>query len=180
MPQAETTRGAIISNKHKAICRAGLIKLCISLLLIASVSIAFAQETKIAGNVSGVTALLDDGTANTAPSGFNFANLPSLDSIDAQTDITVFLKNGVPEGLRLAALRRCWIMDTAIRDFKEMAENDWDFNDPKSVPSFGYLGPEIDTEQMVAQLFSEPQRVAAVSLRQRVGVTFFGLALHLL
>jgi len=36
------------------------------------------------------------------------ATLPPIETIDAQTDITVFLQNGVPNELRLAALRRAW------------------------------------------------------------------------
>ena len=91
---------------------------------------------------------------------FDLAALPSLDSIRAQTDITVFLQSGVPTELRLAALRRAWTMDPAIRDFKELAENDWDFNDLNSIPGFGELGPEVDVKTMVALMVGEPPRLA--------------------
>ena len=46
------------------------------------------------------------------------ATLPPIETIDAQTDITVFLQNGVPNELRRAALRRAWTVDPAIRDFR--------------------------------------------------------------
>ncbi len=71
-----------------------------------------------------VTALSASGAAEVTASAFDPTNLPSLDSIGPQTDITVFLQSGVPAGLRLAALRRAWAMDPAIRDFKGLQEND--------------------------------------------------------
>jgi Protein of unknown function (DUF3306) len=46
------------------------------------------------------------GAPEVTASGFAAATLPSIESIDAQTDITVFLQSGVPDALRLAALRR--------------------------------------------------------------------------
>ncbi len=90
---------------------------------------------------------------------FDPASLPSLDSIGAQTDISAFLKVGVPPDLRLAALRRAWSADPAIRDFKGLAENDWDFNDPNGILGFGKLDPGTDVKKMLAQLFGETPRV---------------------
>ena len=113
--------------------------------------------------------LLSALTASVAPasaqelataSGFNPVTLPPIESIDAKTDITVFLGSGVPEELRLAALRRAWTADPTIRDFKGLAENDWNFNDPNSVPGFGDLGPEVDVKRMVAEIRGEAPRLA--------------------
>ena len=70
---------------------------------------------------------------------FDLASLPSLDSITAATDIRAFLAPGVPKELARAALRRAWSADPAIRDFKGLAENDWDFTDPTAMPGFGAL-----------------------------------------
>ena len=86
---------------------------------------------------------------------FDPLSLPSIDSIGAQTDISAFLKPGVPSELRLAALRRAWSVDPAIRDFKGLQENDWNFNDPNGIPGFGELDPGVDVKKMVAQLFGE-------------------------
>jgi len=65
------------------------------------------------------------GAPEVTASGFDPATLPPIESIDAQTDITVFLRSGVPEGLRLAALRRAWTVDPAIRDFKGLQEKEF-------------------------------------------------------
>jgi hypothetical protein len=82
---------------------------------------------------------------------FDPATLPPIDSIVAGTDIRAFLQSGVPAELAKAALRRAWTADPAIRDFIEMAENQWDFTNPASIPGFGPLLPGDDTGQLVAQ-----------------------------
>lgn len=92
---------------------------------------------------------------------FDPASLPSIDSIGAQTDITAFLKAGVPGDLRLAALRRAWVTDPAIRDFKGLAENDWDFTVPNEAMGFGPIDPGLDTKKMLADVFGETPRPAA-------------------
>jgi Protein of unknown function (DUF3306) len=87
------------------------------------------------------------------------AALPSFDAIGAQTDFRAFLQPGVPSELKLAALRRAWSADPAIRDFKGMAENDWDFTALNSIPGFGEPVPGADATKMVAQLLGEARRV---------------------
>ena len=69
----------------------------------------------------------------------DLSSLPSIDSIAAMTDITPFLREGIPRELTRAALRRAWMADPAIRDFVGLAENAWDFNDPNAMPGFGPL-----------------------------------------
>jgi hypothetical protein len=69
----------------------------------------------------------------------DLSKLPSLDSITAATDITAFLRKGIPAELSRAALRRAWAADPAIRDFVGLAENAWDFTDPNAIPGFGAL-----------------------------------------
>jgi hypothetical protein len=66
-------------------------------------------------------------------------NLPPIESINAATDITAFLRKGIPQAVSRAALRRAWSADPAIRDFVGLAENAWDFNDPNAMPGFGAL-----------------------------------------
>ncbi len=71
------------------------------------------------------------------------AQLPPIEEITAATDIRAFLAPGVPTELRLAALRRAWSTDPAIRDFIGLAENQWDFNAPDGVPGFeSWIDPE--------------------------------------
>ena len=92
---------------------------------------------------------------------FDLASLPSLDSITAVTDIRAFLAPGVPTDLTRAALRRAWAADPAIRDFKGLAENDWDFTDPTAMPGFGTLPPGTDIKKMLAQIFGDGEKPVA-------------------
>lgn len=69
----------------------------------------------------------------------DLSKLPPLDSITTATDITEFLRKGIPAELSRAALRRAWAADPAIRDFVGLAENAWDFTDPNAIPGFGPL-----------------------------------------
>lgn len=69
----------------------------------------------------------------------DLSKLPPIDEICAATDITAFLRKGIPQELSRAALRRAWSADPAIRDFVGLAENAWDFNDPDAMEGFGPL-----------------------------------------
>jgi len=80
----------------------------------------------------------------------DLSSLPSLESITGETDITAFLRKGIPQDLSRAALRRAWEADPAIRDFIGLAENAWDFNDPNAMPGFGPL--DCTEEQLAALL----------------------------
>jgi hypothetical protein len=102
-----------------------------------------------------------DRLAPAAPQAeFDLSKLPSLDSITAATDIRGFLSPGVPKEIARAALRRAWASDPAIRDFKGLAENDWDFTDPTAMPGFGSLPEGYDVKKMVAQIFGEGEKPA--------------------
>jgi hypothetical protein len=81
----------------------------------------------------------------------DLSQLPSLDSIGASTDITAFLRPGVPAELTRAALRRAWTSDPAIRDFVGLVENGWDFNDPSAMPGFGPISPQ-EVARLAAKL----------------------------
>jgi hypothetical protein len=90
---------------------------------------------------------------------FDVSSLPSIDAITGATDITAFLRKGVPLELTRAALRRAWVTDPTIRDFVGLAENAWDFNDPNAMPGFGALDqtPE-QVRQLVATIMGEVRR----------------------
>ncbi len=83
---------------------------------------------------------------------FDATTLPPIESIDAGTDISAFLRPGVPADLAQAALRRAWVADPAIRDFVGLAENAWDFNAPDGVPGFGPLRAIDDVQRLAAQI----------------------------
>ena len=90
------------------------------------------------------------------------ADLPSLDALTPETDLTPFLRSGVPTALRNAALRRMWSLDPGIRDFvSEAREYAYDWNTPGGVPGLGPLLPSDDVKAMLARLFRDPAEAKA-------------------
>jgi hypothetical protein len=86
---------------------------------------------------------------------FDPASLPPIESITAVSDITAFLRAGVPAELTRAALRRVWTTDPAIRNFVGLAENAWDFTDPNAMPGFGPLESTDEVRRMIAQIVDQ-------------------------
>lgn len=104
----------------------------------------------------------DGRAAEPAGPDVDLSNLPPIDSIDAATDITVFLGKGIPSELSRAALRRAWTTDPAIRDFVGLAENAWDFNDPNAISGFGSLDlSQAEVSGIVDRIVGGVQQVAA-------------------
>jgi hypothetical protein len=97
---------------------------------------------------------------------FDPESLPPIETISAETDIAAFMRSGVPETLKHAALRRAWSADPAIRDFVELNENFWDAAGPDGIPGFGDLDPKLDVKRMVSELFGEKTREDAPSERE--------------
>jgi Protein of unknown function (DUF3306) len=92
---------------------------------------------------------------------FDISKLPPIESIGADTDISVFMQAGVPSALRHAALRRVWSADPAIRGFMGLNENFWDAAGPDGVPGFGDLDPNLDVKRLISELFGETPRESA-------------------
>jgi Protein of unknown function (DUF3306) len=86
---------------------------------------------------------------------FDITTLPPIESINAVSDITAFLRAGVPVELTRAALRRVWTADPAIRNFVGLAENAWDFTDPTAMPGFGPLESTDEVRRMIAQVVEQ-------------------------
>ena len=82
-----------------------------------------------------------ESSGSPAPQGedvvpeFDLSSLPKLEELTGSTDITAFLRKGVPEHLRNAALRKSWALDPAIRNYVNPAlEYAYDWNTPGGVP----------------------------------------------
>lgn len=85
------------------------------------------------------------------------ATLPDIDELTATSDVSAFLKKGVPDHLKQLAVRRVWSLDPAIRDFVEMAENQYDWNVPGGVPGFGEIAAGTDMKALLAQAIGQGQ-----------------------
>jgi hypothetical protein len=88
---------------------------------------------------------------------FDLSTLPKLEELTGSTDITAFLRKGVPEHLRNAALQKSWALDPAIRNYVNPAlEYAYDWNAPGGVPGGGELGAGVDVARLVSQIMGEP------------------------
>ena len=88
------------------------------------------------------------------------AALPALEDFTPQTDIRPFLRKGVPQVLRNAALRKIWLLTPAIRDHKDPAvDYAWDWNTPGGVPGDGAAPTAERAAQMLRDLVN-PRRSA--------------------
>lgn len=109
------------------------------------------------------------GRAPDAEPEIDLASLPPVESLTAESDITVFLRKGVPAALRNAALRRIWSLDPAIRDFIGPADYAWDWNTPGATPGYAAeiaSGPDVEAlADRILGLAREPSRPKAQAAR---------------
>ncbi|MDO8980391.1 MAG: DUF3306 domain-containing protein [Afipia sp.] len=123
------------------------------------------REAKLPENDSAVVdpadeaeALPTPGVESDAEEQFDLSSLPKLEEITETTDITGFLRKGVPESLRNAALRKSWALDSAVRNYVNPAlDYAYDWNTPGGVPGSSELAPGTDIAKMVLQIMgSDP------------------------
>jgi hypothetical protein len=104
-----------------------------------------------------------ESSGSSAPQGedvtpeFDLSTLPKLEELTGSTDMSAFLRKGVPEHLRNAALQKSWALDPAIRNYVNPAlEYAYDWNTPGGVPGGGELGAGVDVARLVSQIIGEP------------------------
>ena len=95
---------------------------------------------------------------------FDLSSLPKLEEMTGTTDITGFLRKGVPEQLRNAALRQSWALDPAIRNYVNPAlEYAYDWNTPGGVPGSSEIGAGMDVARLVSQIMGTGESPAETS-----------------
>lgn len=104
-----------------------------------------------------------ESSGSPAPQGeditpeFDLSTLPKLEELTGSTNMSAFLRKGVPEHLRNAALQKSWALDPAIRNYVNPAlEYAYDWNTPGGVPGGGELGAGVDVARLVSQIMGEP------------------------
>ena len=96
---------------------------------------------------------------------FDLSTLPKLEDVTETTDITGFLRKGVPEQLRNAALRKSWALDPAIRNYVNPAlEYAYDWNTPGGVPGSSEIGAGMDVARLVSQIMGSGESAAEPSI----------------
>jgi hypothetical protein len=104
-------------------------------------------------------------TEDDAAPEFDLSSLPKLEDVTETTDITAFLRKGVPEHLRNAALRKSWALDPAIRNYVNPAlEYAYDWNTPGGVPGSGEIGAGTDVARLVSQIMGGGESTLETSI----------------
>lgn len=86
------------------------------------------------------------------------ADLPKVEELTGETDIKGFLRHGVPQELRNAALRKAWMLDPTIRDFAGHARDyAYDWNTQDGVPGNCAIEPGDQVAAMARSVFGEPE-----------------------
>ena len=75
-------------------------------------------------------------------------SLPSIDDLNEASDFTPFLRQGVPETLRKAALRKLWVTEPSVLNYVPLVEYAWHNNEP----GFGPLLPTDDVEKLLKHI----------------------------
>lgn len=78
----------------------------------------------------------------------DLTTLPSLESLTSESDYRPFLQAGIPETLKLQALRKLWASDPEIGAYQLMADYAWDFN----APGYGRLWASDDVVRLAREL----------------------------
>lgn len=82
------------------------------------------------------------------------ATLPPIETLTAESDFSIFLAKGVPAGLRQAALRKLWLTEPSVLEYKPLVEYNWDF----TAPGYGDLLPTDDIKKLVQQILPDEPR----------------------
>src|SRR5829696_4603627 len=84
---------------------------------------------------------------------FDLSSLPKLEELTGSSDITAFLRKGVPEHLRNAALQKSWALDPAICNYVNPArEYAYDWNTPVGVPGCGEMDAGMEVGRRVSKI----------------------------
>lgn len=71
----------------------------------------------------------DGETEDNKPGDIDLDALPDIDSMDENSDFSVFMQGGIPEALRTRALRKLWQTDPAFNVVDGLVEYGEDFTD---------------------------------------------------
>ncbi len=113
------------------------------------------NETTVQHELPTATRPTVDSTSPPTEPPFDVTKLPKIDDLTASSDIAAFLQKGVPEELKRLAMKRIWSLDPAIRDFIEVAENQYDWNAVGGVPGFGEMTPGTDIAALLRQAIGQ-------------------------
>lgn len=111
------------------------------------------KRKALAEDAASTAPAVADDASDDAP---DLSALPNLEDLTGTSDITAFLKKGIPDHLRNAALRKVWALDPAVRDYVgDALDYAYDWNVPGGVPGSGEIAAGTDIGDMVSRIFGD-------------------------
>lgn len=93
-------------------------------------------------------------------------DLPDIDTLDAESDFTAFLGEGVPEEIQRLALRKLWRLDPVFANLDGLVDYGEDFTDASMViegmKTVYRVGKGLLTDEEIAEAEAESEYGAAV------------------
>ncbi len=80
---------------------------------------------------------------------------PDLESLDL-SEVAAWLRRRVPQAWKIAAMRKLWVADPAIRNFVGLADYAGDWNTPGGVAGFGPMTALDDMAELLRRAMGTP------------------------
>ena len=106
-------------------------------------------------------------TAGKAEEPVDLSKLPSLESLGKDSDYSMFMRKGVPEDLRLKAIRRMWATDPSIAGPDLLDMHAWDYTGTDGLKPL--VAPAIEAVAAAAKELVERQRASKAEAAQPSG-----------
>ena len=90
---------------------------------------------------------------------FDLSKLPSIESLGKDSDYTMFMQKGVPDDLRLKAIRRMWATDPSIAGPDLLDMHAWDYTGNDGLRPL--VAPALEAVAAAAKELIERSREAA-------------------
>lgn len=91
------------------------------------------------------------------PAAIDPADLPDVDSLDAESDYTVFMQEGVPEELRRLALRKLWRSNPIFANLDGLNDYDLDYS------KVGMVDEVVKTAYKIGQGFHDEAEAVEIA-----------------
>jgi hypothetical protein len=105
------------------------------------------------------TEKLAEKAAEPAEEPLDLSTLPSIESLGKDSDYTMFMQKGVPDDLRLKAIRRMWATDPSIAGPDLLDMHAWDYTGNDGLRPL--VAPAIEALAAAAKELVERSREAA-------------------
>lgn len=128
-----------------------------------------ARQEEPATHVEDTASPPGDRDAVAAPQRIAVEDLPDIETMSIDSDFSAFLQDGVPEELRIGALRRLWRLDPVFANLDGLVEYGGDYTDATTVvenlkTAYQVGRGFVDDEEEIAAIAEEETKDAPADI----------------